>query len=143
MTRRRGIARLSSAALALTLLLWLFARSGTLPPGQSRTYRTGSGTETGLGGSPIYDDDEPTEGARLTTPYGTLEVLCSEVIGVLGVGEAAQPTVEPSPTVVTPTTAAATPSPTVAATATTAVATATAVAPTATRPPTSPPSTAL
>jgi hypothetical protein len=30
-----------------------FTLSGTLPAGQSRTYRTGSGTETGLGGSPI------------------------------------------------------------------------------------------
>ena len=128
-----------------------FTLSGTLPAGQSRTYRTGSGTETGLGGSPIYDDDEPTEGARLMTPYGTLEVLCSEVIGTLIVGQEAQPTATPSPTGATSTATAETPTPTeVAPTATpaapsptVAVPTATGVAPTATRPATSPTSTAV
>jgi hypothetical protein len=99
---------------------------GSLPTGGSITYLTGAAAPTGtltLTQQFIYDDEVASEGAGLDTPFGRLEVLCSEGTGALVVGQGAQPTVAPVPTLATPT--AAIVSPTTAPVATpTAIATA-------------------
>ncbi len=52
--------------------------SGSLAPGQSRTFETGRNASTNvLSQRTIYENVNPTEGARLTTPFGSVEVLCS------------------------------------------------------------------
>ncbi len=67
--------------------------SGTVALGASREF--------------IYEDDDPNEGARLGTPYGTLTVLCRAGSGILPVDPGATiPTVTPT---VTPTSTALVP----------------------------------
>lgn len=109
-----------------------FRLSGTLAPGAAITYQTGSAA-TG-GNVPtrqsIYVNTDPSEGARLTTPYGDLTVLCRAGTGSLGVTSAPVPTATIMPTATAMPTARPiqTAVPTVAPTAT-VVPTATAIAP--------------
>ena len=61
---------------------------GVLPPGGAITYLTGEAAPEGtltLTRQSIYDNASPGEGARLTTPFGTLTVLCSAGSGSLTV----------------------------------------------------------
>lgn len=126
-----------------------FTLSGTLAPNTSVIYRTGSnapaGDPTTLTRQSIYDNTAPNEGARLTTPFGTLEVLCSVGAGALPVtGGQPLPTMAPTPTVVATLTPAPTatipatvpPAPTSPAEPTVPLATATAPAPPPTAMPT-------
>src|SRR5215210_9116409 len=73
--------------------------AGPLAPGESRTYWTGEGAPTGtpltLTRQFIYENDAPSEGAGLTTPYGTLNVLCSQGTGTLQVRQPVQVTPTP------------------------------------------------
>lgn len=70
-----------------------FPLSGTLAPGAATTYETGPAA---TGNVPtrqsIYVDNTPGEGARLTTPYGSVSVLCSAGTGSLAVVAAPAPT---------------------------------------------------
>lgn len=91
-----------------------------LAPGGRITFITGTGgtpsAETPrLTGQFIYEDNEPTEGARLTTPYGTLDVLCSTQSGSLAVN-VQPPSPTPTPPTSTPVPPMPTPTPTIATT---------------------------
>jgi hypothetical protein len=62
---------------------------GSLPPGGSITYLTGEAAPVGtltLTRQFIYDNEAANEGARLITPFGTLDLLCSARAGGLRVG---------------------------------------------------------
>jgi hypothetical protein len=76
-----------------------FVLSGTLQPRASQIVLTGTGAPAGQT-QLIYDDVDPSEGVRLRTPYGTLNVLCTAGSGELAISALATP--PPSPTV-TPT----------------------------------------
>ena len=116
---------------------------GTLGVGQATSFETGTGAVEGapatLARVFIYNDEVNNEGGRLTTPYGSLSVLCSVGSDVLTVSTPAAPTAtQPSAPTATPrpsTPTATTTRPAVTATATIAVrpsVTATATAPRAT-----------
>jgi hypothetical protein len=61
-----------------------FALSGTLDPGKSVTYESGLfASQNVLSSLPIYGNAAPSQGARLTTGFGTLDVLCSDGSGSL------------------------------------------------------------
>jgi hypothetical protein len=69
--------------------------TSVLNPGASITYQSGSGstptsTSPGLSSEPIYNNEAAGEGAILTTPYGTLTVLCSAGSGTLAVNSPGQ-----------------------------------------------------
>ena len=87
--------------------------AGPLAPGESRTYLTGEGAPTGtpltLTRQFIYENDAPSEGAGLTTPYGTLNVLCSQGTGTLQVRQPVQVTPTPVPAGAIPTATAVPP----------------------------------
>ncbi len=92
-----------------------FALSGTLAPGASRTYETGSAATSNVPTrQSIYTNTDPNEGARLSGPYGSVSVLCSAGSGSLAV---TQPTATPSPTAQPTATMTTTPVPTMTATA--------------------------
>lgn len=53
------------------------ALNGSVSPGGAATFFSGASKTRVLIGHDIFQPDQPNEGARLTTPYGTLDVLCS------------------------------------------------------------------
>ncbi len=59
------------------------ALKGFIVPGSGLTFFSGAGKDYVLIGHDIFQPDQPGEGARLTTPYGTLDVLCSTGRGTL------------------------------------------------------------
>lgn len=113
-----------------------FTLRGTLAPGAAATFETGTNAGSGgtsLGGNEMYVNTDPNEGARRSTPFGDLTVLCGGGTnsGMLPVASA-QPTATPPP----PATATAQPAATPTAAATPEVMLT--PAPTATIPPTVP-----
>lgn len=111
------------------------ALSGTVAPGGSLTFETGGGAGQGLTGAPIYNNDDPNEGARLTTPFGALTVLC----GVTGTNSGTLPVAAPQPTATAPPAATATAPPPPTETPALAPTATLTSAPTATIPATVPP----
>ncbi len=75
-----------------------FRLSGTLAPGAGVTFETGTGAaENPLTNQEIYANGVAGEGARLTTPFGRLDVLCSATIGSLPFTGASVPPPVPPP----------------------------------------------
>ncbi len=62
------------------------ALNGTVAPGGGATFFSGASKTRVLIGHDIFKPDQPGEGARLTTPYGTLDVLCTVGRGTLTLG---------------------------------------------------------
>lgn len=70
----------------------------TLAPGASITFYSGTNApDPRLTGQFIYDDTDPSEGARLSTPYGALTVSCAAASGTLAVNIPPSPAPSPSP----------------------------------------------
>lgn len=62
------------------------ALNGAIVPGSGATFFSGAGKDRVLIGHDIFQSGQPGEGARLTTPYGTLDVLCTAGRGTLTLG---------------------------------------------------------
>jgi hypothetical protein len=62
------------------------ALNGTVAPGGGATFFSGASKDRVLIGHDIFQSGQPGEGARLTTPYGTLDVLCTAGRGTLTLG---------------------------------------------------------
>jgi hypothetical protein len=62
------------------------ALKGFILPGSGLSFFSGAGKDYVLIGHDIFTPGQPGEGARLTTSYGTLDVLCSAGRGTLTLG---------------------------------------------------------
>ena len=81
-----------------------FALSGTVQPGSAIRFESGNAaTGNVLTTRFIFDNQNPNEGVILTTPFGTLNVLCSAMTGTLVVGTTPAPTATSTTAPVAPT----------------------------------------
>lgn len=65
-----------------------FRLAGTLAPGVSITFETGSAaSNNALSRDEIYNNQATGEGARLVTPFGGVDALCSARTGTLRIGD--------------------------------------------------------